>query len=208
MTKTQKQIQSEQTRSQIIDAAARLFARKGFYGTSMSELASVTGLTKGAFYHHFEGKDDLFFAVVQSVQEKWESAVAQEVVQAQNPLDQLAVLLTNHARLLRQEPTLCLVMTGLSAEMEETNPGFMEALHGVYGALVGFVEEILRSGQAQGQVRDDLDAQLVALNIVGLLRGVSCFGLLSDMGLDCETVINAVKPLLLDGLRTEQRASG
>ena len=53
-----------------------------------------------------------------------------------------------------------------------------------------------------------MDAQLVALNIVGLLRGVSCFGLLSDMGLDCETVINAVKPLLLDGLRTEQRASG
>ena len=113
MSKTQKQLQSEQTRQQIIDTAARLFASRGFDGTSMSDLAAAAGLTKGAFYHHFESKDALFFAVVQSVQEKWVNAVGYEVMQATNALDQIMILLTNHAQLLRKEPTLCLVMHGL-----------------------------------------------------------------------------------------------
>jgi AcrR family transcriptional regulator len=201
MIKTQKQFQSEQTRQQIIDAAARLFASKGFNGTSMSDLASATGLTKGAFYHHFENKDALFFAVIQSVREKWRDAVGIEVAQAHNALDQIMILLDNHARLLRQEPTLCLVMHGLTSEMEDTNPSYLAALQSVYGDMIAFIEGIIRTGQAMRQVRDDVDARLIALNIVGLLRGVSCFGILGDMGLDCVRVIDALKPVLLDGLR-------
>jgi AcrR family transcriptional regulator len=41
------------------------FGRKGFYSTSVADLAQATGLTKGVLYHHFENKDALFFAVVQ-----------------------------------------------------------------------------------------------------------------------------------------------
>lgn len=201
MTKTQKQLQSEQTRQQIIDTAARLFASRGFDGTSMSDLAAAAGLTKGAFYHHFESKDALFFAVVQSVQDKWVNAVGTEVMQAPHALDQIMILLTNHARLLHQEPTLCLVMHGLTAEMEETNPGFLTALHEVYQGMIGFIQELLQRGQAQQQVRTDVDAQLMAVNLVGLLRGVSCFSVLGDMGLDCVAVIEALKPVLLEGLR-------
>jgi AcrR family transcriptional regulator len=204
MLKTQKQLQSEQTRQQIIDTAARLFSRKGFYGTSMAELASATGLTKGAFYHHFDSKDDLFYAVLRSVQEKWENAVAYDVLRARNALDQITIMLEKHARLLRKEPTLCLVMTGLSAEMEDSNPSFLAALHAVYAGLIGFTEEIIVKGQANGQIRNDIDARIAALNIVGLLRGVSCFGMVGEMGLDCEVVINTFKPVLLDGLRPRE----
>jgi len=176
----------------------------------MAELTSVTGLTKGAFYHHFEGKDALFFAVVQAVQEKWEKAVGQHVILAPNALDQLAILLDSHAELLRQEPVLCLVMTGLTAEMEDANPSFMAALHGVYTALIAFIERIVKDGQSKQQVRNDVDARLIAINIVGLLRGVSCFGVLSDKGLNCEVVIEGMKPVLLDGLQPRQssKASG
>lgn len=201
MLKTQKQLQSEQTRQQIIDTAARLFASRGFHGTSMSDLASAAGLTKGAFYHHFESKEALFFAVVQSVREKWGKAVGYDVLQAQDALDQMMVLLDKHARLLRKEPTLCLVMHGLTAEMEDANPTFLEALHSVYQEMIAFIEGLLKNGQARQQVRDDIDARLTAINIVGLLRGVSCFGVLEAMGLDCTIVINALKPVLLDGLR-------
>jgi AcrR family transcriptional regulator len=200
-TKNQKQLQSEQTRQQIIDTASRLFASRGYNGTSMADLAVAAGLTKGAFYHHFENKEALFFAVIQSVREKWQNAVGPEVVQSQNPLDQIMILLSKHAQLLRREPTLCLVMHGLTAEMEETNPSFLEALQSVYLDMIGFIEEMIRNGQTQGKIRDDANPQLIALNIVGLLRGISCFGLLDDMGLDCVQVIAALKPILLDGLR-------
>lgn len=201
MAKTQKQLQSEQTRHLIINTAAQLFASKGFHGTSMSDLVAASGLTKGAFYHHFESKDALFFAVVDSVRDRWQSAVGQAVIQAENPLDQLAALLDSHAQLLRQEPILCLVITGLTTEMQDDNPDFMVALHGVYEALILFIEGIIQNGQAKGQIRNDVDARLIAINIVGLLRGVSCFSMLRQMALDCEKVIHAVKPVLLEGLR-------
>jgi AcrR family transcriptional regulator len=201
MSKNQKRLQSEQTQQIIIDTAAKLFASRGYNGTSMADLAAAAGLTKGAFYHHFASKEALFFAVIQSVREKWQNAVGVEVVQSQNPLEQILILLTQHARLLRREPTLCLVMHGLTAEMEESNPGFLDALQSVYRDMIGFIEEVIRSGQAQGQIRADVDARLMALNIVGLLRGISCFGLLGEMGLDCVQVIEALKPVLLDGLR-------
>ncbi len=201
MSKNQKQLQSEQTQQHIIDTAAKLFASRGYNGTSMADLAAAAGLTKGAFYHHFASKEALFFAVIQSVREKWQNAVGIEVVQSQNALEQIMILLTQHARLLRREPTLCLVMHGLTAEMEESNPELLAALQSVYRDMIAFIEDVIRSGQAQGQIRADADARLIALNIVGLLRGISCFGLLGEMGLDCVQVIDALKPVLVNGLR-------
>ncbi len=70
MTKTQKQLQSEQTADHIIEAASRLFARNGFHGTSIADLVAQTGLTRGAFYHRFQSREALFFAVVQSAKER------------------------------------------------------------------------------------------------------------------------------------------
>jgi len=52
------------TRSRILAAAARCFARKGFANASVDEVAAEAGATKGAVYWHFAGKDDLFFALL------------------------------------------------------------------------------------------------------------------------------------------------
>ena len=53
-----------QTRERLIDAAAKVFARKGFAATTLDEVAEEAGLTKGAVYSNFENKDDLVRAVL------------------------------------------------------------------------------------------------------------------------------------------------
>ena len=50
------------TRTELLDAAARVFARRGFHGASVDEVAAEAGYTSGAVYSHFDGKDDLFLA--------------------------------------------------------------------------------------------------------------------------------------------------
>ena len=50
------------TRTELLDAAARVFARRGFHGASVDEVAAEAGYTSGAVYSHFSGKDDLFLA--------------------------------------------------------------------------------------------------------------------------------------------------
>ncbi|MGH3914331.1 MAG: TetR/AcrR family transcriptional regulator [Pseudonocardiaceae bacterium] len=54
-------------RRQIVDAARRCFARAGFHGTSMQDLFEESGLSAGAVYGHFAGKDDLVSAIIEEV---------------------------------------------------------------------------------------------------------------------------------------------
>src|SRR3954447_5437909 len=59
------------TRQLIIERAAVVFDRQGFAAATLSQLVEATGLTRGAFYFHFDSKDALAEAVVQTQQERW-----------------------------------------------------------------------------------------------------------------------------------------
>lgn len=199
--KTLKQIQSDLTRQRIVEAATRLFARKGFYGTSIAALAQATGLTKGAFYHHFESKEAIFFAVVESVRAVWGRGVAREVVQGEGPLAQLETLLDSHTRLLSENEMLCLVMSNLMLEMEDLNPAYAKVLQQVYRDLTVFIERIVRQGQKVDAIRCDVSPKLVAINIVAMLKGIGCSPALSRMGADRTALTGTLKQVLIEGLR-------
>ncbi len=55
----------ELTRIALLEAAAEVFARKGFHGASLDDVAEAAGFSKGAIYSNFEGKEDLFFATIE-----------------------------------------------------------------------------------------------------------------------------------------------
>jgi AcrR family transcriptional regulator len=193
--------QGERTRQVIVEVATRLFAQRGYRATSLADLTTASGLTRGAFYHHFDAKDALFRAVVDHVRTTWSETVGSRISSSDDALEQLAALIGGHARLLRDRPELCLVITGLSEEIRGSEPELAAALHGVYRELIAVVERLLTAGQDAGQVRPDVDPRLVAISVVGLLRGISCFGVLLDLGLDVEQTLAGIRPVLIDGLR-------
>jgi AcrR family transcriptional regulator len=55
---------TEQTRSELVEAARRVFLRRGFHGASLDEISAEAGYTTGAVYSRFAGKDELFLAVM------------------------------------------------------------------------------------------------------------------------------------------------
>ena len=59
-----------ETRERILEIAERLFFRQGFSGTSLSDVMAVARLSKGAFFYHFKGKEELAYAVL----ERWADA--------------------------------------------------------------------------------------------------------------------------------------
>lgn len=59
---------TDETRKALIEAARRLFAANGYYNVGIREFAAEAGVTRGALYHHFEGKEDLFVAVMEDIQ--------------------------------------------------------------------------------------------------------------------------------------------
>jgi len=200
MAKTQKQIQSEQTRQQILTAASLLFVRKGFFGTSIADLAKATGLTKGALYHHFENKDAIFFAVVASVRQTWNDQVVRDVLSHKDAKTRLTALIENHTRLLCDNEHLCLLLNGLMMEMDDVKPEFLVALLEVYADLTQFIQAIIEKGQDAEQIRPDLDARMTALNIVGMLRGIGCSPVFKQMGVDYGNLAATLNQILLRGL--------
>ena len=59
------QQRSEETRARLLEAAVRLFSRQGYDATSVAEICAAAGVSKGAFYHHFESKQALFLALLE-----------------------------------------------------------------------------------------------------------------------------------------------
>ncbi len=58
------------TRTALVEAAGQVFARRGFHGASLDEIAEIAGFTRGAIYKNFDGKEDLFFAVCDHFNER------------------------------------------------------------------------------------------------------------------------------------------
>src|SRR2546429_8481058 len=62
--RSRRELYSEATRAALLDEATRLFATRGYAGTSLEDVAAASQVTRGAVYHHFDGKQALFEAVL------------------------------------------------------------------------------------------------------------------------------------------------
>jgi AcrR family transcriptional regulator len=60
----------QQTREYLLQAAAQVFAERGFHGASLDQVAAAAGFTKGAVYSNFKNKEDLFLALLEANQER------------------------------------------------------------------------------------------------------------------------------------------
>ena len=80
------------TREQLIEVATRLFAENGYEDTSIEDVLAAAGVSRGALYHHFAGKDALFAAVVESVESRVMVDLAAAAVDVTDPVGRLRVI--------------------------------------------------------------------------------------------------------------------
>jgi AcrR family transcriptional regulator len=75
---------SDATRTALTEAAARLFGERGFTDTPTEEIVRAAGVTRGALYHHFTDKEDLFRAVFEGVEEQLVARAAEAVERSED----------------------------------------------------------------------------------------------------------------------------
>src|SRR5271166_4118931 len=75
----------QQTREHLLQAAAQVFAERGFHGASLDEVASVAGFTKGAVYSNFKNKEDLFLALFKANYDREMDALRTTLVRSDVP---------------------------------------------------------------------------------------------------------------------------
>jgi AcrR family transcriptional regulator len=79
---------SEATRKALVAVARKLFAKRGFADVGTEEIVRRAGVTRGALYHHFSGKEDLFRAVAEQVEEEMTRKSAEAALAHDDPWEQ------------------------------------------------------------------------------------------------------------------------
>jgi AcrR family transcriptional regulator len=83
--------QGRATRGQLIDVATRLFAEQGYEGTSIEAVLAAAGVSRGALYHHFAGKEALFEAVVSAATDRVTAELTEAISGCSDPVDAVRI---------------------------------------------------------------------------------------------------------------------
>ena len=158
-------------REQILRAAVRCFARKGYYATTIEDLVAETGLSRGALYLYFANKEALYLALADRWDCGLQEAVQQQVTPGMSPVAVIAVIIEVTGAQVEADAAAChILMEGWT--LAQVIPALgVQVRHQQEQARAVF-EQLLQAGVQRGEVRADLPIALHAQMLLALLEGL------------------------------------
>jgi TetR/AcrR family transcriptional regulator, transcriptional repressor for nem operon len=165
----------EQTRRKILFAAFQEFHKNGFQGGSLNHIIESANTTKGALFHHFAGKDQLGYAVLEEIiephlREQWFDPFAK----SEDPIADLKRTVQQCTAKCRQSGVLekgC-PLNNLAQEMSPLDEDFRQRIEKIYAAWRDCLERAFARGIKAGTVRKDVSPRNVAAFIVAAQTGI------------------------------------
>ncbi len=154
-------------REQILDAAIKVFARNGYHGSRISDIASEAGIAYGLVYHYFKNKEEILGSIFE---QRWGffldalEGIAAEDTSAEDKLLSVAALMLNAYRVRPDWVKVLVIEIQRSSRFAE--PGQLRAVGQLFGTVAGIVKE----GQERGELRSDLDPDIACYVFVGALE--------------------------------------
>jgi AcrR family transcriptional regulator len=174
--------------------AARLFAEKGYHGTSTADLAEALGVQKGSLYAHIESKADLLWEVASAGAEAFHAAL--DAVAEEGPvIERIRAALRAHLRVVAEQLDVATVFVRewrhLEGERRERFVGERRRYEERFRAL-------FREGREVGELRTDLDDGTAALLALSAANWAYTW---LRPGVDTDALAERFTALLLDGMR-------
>jgi AcrR family transcriptional regulator len=191
----------EETEKKIIEAALHLFVRKGYHGTSISEITEKVGLTKGALYSHFKSKGQLLLRIISEYEAQYIDRLIQVV--SEHPGDAQGKLhraISYSSSFAIKNLDLCLFLDYLTTELN-ADVDFLPAFKRVYDKYQEFIRGIIEEGIEEGFIKRDLDPALSALTFMAMHHGVLHQWLLNRYRVEGRDYVKNFRKILMDGLR-------
>jgi AcrR family transcriptional regulator len=191
-------------RERILEAATRVFARSGYHGARVSDIATEAGIAYGLVYHYFKNKEEILETIFE---ERWNAFlhVVERIVDgpggAAQKLHALAGLILYAYR--RRPDWVKLLVFEIQRSSRFSEPEQIRAV----GRLFQSVARVLRAGQEAGELRRDLDPEVACLAFIGALETMITSQVLGVMRLPEEPeasddrIVRMVVELFLGGLR-------
>jgi AcrR family transcriptional regulator len=157
-------------KNRIIEAAAHVFAQKGYAGAAVADIAVKAEIGKGTIYAYFDSKEDLFFAVFEWFMLRTGAAAKVRISHlgesATQRLEALSESIMGMWDEIRDAFTLTIEFWAASSS-SQMRERFKEAFRRLYEEFRAIVVSLIRDGIERGEFRADVNAESVAAALVG-----------------------------------------
>lgn len=161
--------------AQILEAGEKLFAKKGFYPTTMEEVARAAGLAKGTIYLHFDDKRDLFFSIIEKKLDILLEKIEKEMRKHEFPSQRIKLAIGIHLRFLEENRDFFKIMQALpeslKQEMERRLKGRVIEKQSRY---VEILDQLIRKGIRNQEIKS-LDSRKLAVILVGMMHSLTIY---------------------------------
>lgn len=153
------------TRKALVDSALALFGERGFHATSVQSIVDLANVTKGAYYHHFETKEDVLALIHDEYLDAMIQSLERAISSSDQPADQLRAVVREVVLNVSQFRSHVAVYF---QERRYLKDGAGEETHRRRDAVEDAIAEIIRRGVADGVFTEEIDSRIAAFGVVGM----------------------------------------
>ena len=182
---------------QIIQAAVRVFARKGYFSSRVSDIAREAGIAAGTIYLYFRTKEDILITLFREKMSVFVSSMRRAIADEPDAVAKVRRLVHLHFEMLEGDPALAEVV---QVELRQGQKFFRGASSQEIAAYFALIGSVLEEGVGQGHFKSDLPVKVATKMLFGAMDQMATSWVLGKRGYRLVDTAPAVADLFLQGV--------
>ena len=180
----------------ILEAAIKLFLEKGYANTSMDEIASAVGLTKGGIYYYIDKKEDLLISIHNEFLNELCIKADEQIDEDADALDNLMSFISVEANIVKKYQRSIRIFF---AEMHYIPENDLKIMFEARKYVQKTLENIINLGIKRGTIRKDCDPKIISLLILGMVNWIYTW-YRADGEKSFEHITDEINKLIINGI--------
>ena len=182
---------------QIIEAAVRIFARKGYYNSRVSDIAREAGLAAGTIYLYFRTKDDILVTLFREKMAHFVASLRKAIAAEPDAVAKIRRLVRLHFEMLEGDPDLAEVV---QVELRQGQKFFRGASAHEISSYFALIGSVLEEGVTQGQLRPELPIKVATKALFGAMDQMTTSWVLGKRAYRLADTAETVADIFLRGV--------
>ena len=195
---TTEKLPTEIRKEQVVATALQILSDTDAKKLKMTDIAERMGLAPSALYRHFKNRDAIMSAILEHIRMRLYGNLEKVRQSTDNAVERLHQMLSRHVGLIRREQGIPRII--FSDELWGQKRERRQRLYRIVSGYLAEIEDIVKDGQNQGQIRNDLDARVVARLFFGLVQPAALLWHMSEGQFDLDGHIAGVWPVFREML--------
>lgn len=196
------QVRSEETRTRILQSALKLFSETGFDATGVAGICGAAGVSKGAFYHHFESKQSVFLHLLEEWLQQLDADLQAALGEATTVVDGLLGMAARTRGVFSAADGRLSILLEFWSQARK-DPVVWERTIAPFRRYREAFADIIRRGIGEGSLAP-IDADKAAQALMSLAVGIILQGVLDPKGARWDRVTQDTIGMLVEGIGRKQ----